>query len=60
MGKLGRKRSHVRIRLVCHQVTIENWVGFHPVDTYTKAFSIAMISLMSVGTKGKESNVELA
>ena len=25
---------------------------------YTKAFSIAMISLVSGGTKGKESNVE--
>lgn len=36
-----------------HHVTIKYWVGFHTVDTYTEAFSIAMISLMSVEPKAR-------
>lgn len=57
MGRTLVERLHVRIHLTCHVTIILGWDFIRSIH-YTKAFSIAMISVMSGGTKGKESNVE--
>ena len=57
-GNLGRNGCTYEYISLVIMLPLNTRLDFIRSIHYTKAFSIAMISLVSGGTKGKESNVE--